>query len=759
MRNINRIKVIGILSVLLAVSILAISVWSGRGNDSTPNSPEAAVDHADTKQENAAQDTAASVQAGPLSEEYVKVAENDRLILYLKEANLAIRLIEKQSGYVWNSVIEDKDSQDNEAWKNFMASGLSIDYFKKDIPEPSQTDLLSETNKTIAVTKTKDGFSAKIDFNDLKIGLELDVKLGDGELLVNIPNKSIRETPDFELASVYAYPFLGATKRGEIPGYMFVPDGSGALINLNDNKGKFKLPFEAEIYGANDGIDAVHRDLLRNQPYSVQFPVFGIVHGVREHGMFGVVENGQFNAKIVAYPNGVNTQYNWVTAQYSARESYLQPTSRAMGGIIVHEKDRNPEDIQTRYFFLNGKEADYIGMAKTYQNYLQKRGDLVRQTGLNSRIPIQLDILGAESKNGLFFKQMVEMTTVEQLKAIVADMKSNGIGNPTIVYKGWNKGGLSGTSPSDVKIEKKLGSAAAFKQLIAEFKQQGTPLYFYDDFTTAYGDASRFSARTEAAKKVDKTVLEIPTFKDVYESYYYMSADKSASIVDQNISKYAKQGIGNLAVGNTGSILFSEWDDSRIKFRVNTANSYMDMMRRLSEQTDSVVLYSPNDYMLKYADKVLDVPMHSSQYIYTSETVPFVQMLLKGYKDYFAPYTNFLANSKDELLRMIEYGAYPSYYLTYESSYKLKFTNSDDVYTSAYQDWKEEMAASYQTLDEVLSSVRNATIEDRIVPAKGIVKIMYSNGKEIIVNYTGSDYSDDEGSVPAKGFKVIEVKR
>jgi hypothetical protein len=182
-------------------------------------------------------------------------------------------------------------------------------------------------------------------------------------------------------------------------------------------------------------------------------------------------------------------------------------------------------------------------------------------------------------------------------------------------------------------------------------------------------------------------------------------------------------------------------------------------MRRLSENTESVILYSPNDYMLEYADRVLNVPMHSSLYVYTSETVPFVQMVLKGYVDYFAPYANFFANSKEELLRMVEYGAYPSYYLTHESSYKLKFTNSDDIYTSAYKDWKEDIIATYQTMNGALKAVRDATIEDRIVPAPGVVKVVYSNGKAIVVNYTGADFDDNGTTVPAKGFKVIEVKR
>jgi hypothetical protein len=755
-RKNNKRMAVAIVCVLLAASLIAGVLWKfnpeGEAQAGDEISSQPASDQA------AAGEDAAALQASPLSKTYKKAAENERFILYLKEENLAIRVKDKSSGYVWSSVIEDENAKDNVDWKNFMGSGLSIEYFQKDMAKVSRTDLWSEENKTIAVTQAADGFSAKIGFTDLKISLELHVKLEGNQLVVNIPSESIQESNAFTLASVYVYPFLGATRGGEVPGYMFIPDGPGALISLKDNEGKFKQPYEVKIYGANEGNEFVTRDKRTNPPNAAQYPIFGIVHGEKKNGMFAVVENGQFNAKILAYPNGVNTQYNWITAQFISRESYIQPTSRTMGGIVAHEKSRNNENIQTRYFFLSGKDADYVAMAKLYRSYLQNKGVLVRQTGSTLDIPIQLDFLGAESKKGLFRKRIVSMTTVAQLKAIMADVKNIGILNPVVVYRGWNKGGFSGTNPSGVKFESRLGSADDFSKLIADLKKDSTPLYFYDDYTTAY-ETGRFSPRSDAAKKVDKTVLQVPTFKDVYDSYYYISADKSASLVKENIKKYADKQITGIAVGNTGNLLFSEWHKGKVQSRANTAVTYKDMMEQLGKSGKSVLLYSPNDYMLKYADQVLKMPMESSRYIYESETVPFMEIVLKGYKDYFAPYANFFANPGKELLQMVEYGAYPSYYLTHEASIQLKFTNSDDIYTSAYKDWKENISATYQTLNDALKPVRDATIEDRIQPIPGVVEMVYSNGKAVIVNYTEADYNASGVSVPAKGFKVIEVER
>ncbi|AJS60937.1 DUF5696 domain-containing protein [Paenibacillus sp. IHBB 10380] len=693
----------------------------------------------------------------PLSSSYRKVAENDRLELRLKEQNLSIQVVDKASGYIWCSEIIDKDS--NESWTNFMSSGLSLQYFEKGKPNSTRTDLVSQTNKSITFEPIDNGFKAIIRLNNLKLGMELQVGLEQDQLVVHIPQQSIIEGDQIKLGSVYVYPFLGATKADEKDGYMFIPDGPGALIRLADNKGKFKIPYEAKIYGVNEGIETVSPDVFTNPPNTVQYPVFGIVHREGGNGLFGIVEKGQYNAKLLAYPNGVNTPYNWTGVQFLSRESYLQPTSRSLGGIVVFEKMRHPEDMQIRYTFLNGKNASYTGMAKMYRSYLVDKDALKKQEDRDEAIPIQVDVLGAETEKGMLSKRLIPLTTVGQLEEMLKDMRHSGIGNMNVVFKGWNEGGLSGSSPSPVKYEKEIGSSSDFQRLATEISEQGGKLHLYSDFTVAYESSKRFSAQSDAAKKIDKSILTLPTYKQVYDKMYYLSADNTSRIVQQNMKKYTDQNISGVAVDSTGSVLFSEMVNGNTSSRSHTAETYLAAMNELSKAVPSVLMYGANDYMLPYANQVLDVPIDSSQYIYISETVPFVQMVLKGYKDYYAPYGNFFANPQTNLLRMIETASFPSYYLTHESSYKLKNTNSNDVYTSSYEDWREPMAETYRMLNEALQPVRDAAMEDRVVLEDGVVQVIYDSGMAVIVNYTSRDYHRGNISVPAKGFQVIEVNR
>ena len=52
-------------------------------------------------------------------------------------------------------------------------------------------------------------------------------------------------------------------------------------------------------------------------------------------------------------------------------------------------------------------------------------------------------------------------------------------------------------------------------------------------------------------------------------------------------------------------------------------------------------LYKPNAYMWKYTKNYFDIPMYSSQYNNYSDSVPFIQIVLKGYMNYYAPFSNF----------------------------------------------------------------------------------------------------------------------
>ena len=148
--------------------------------------------------------------------------------------------------------------------------------------------------------------------------------------------------------------------------------------------------------------------------------------------------------------------------------------------------------------------------------------------------------------------------------------------------------------------------------------------------------------------------------------------------------------------------------------------------------------------------------MVNSQYIYETDTVPFIQIVLKGSIDYYAPYSNMGFYSPTDILRLIEYGAYPSFILTALTNDELKYTAiSDSYYSTFFEDWFDVIVSTYFTINEALSKVEGKQIIDRKVLKEGIVKVDYEGDVSIIVNYTNYDYYFEKNVVPTLGYLII----
>jgi len=144
--------------------------------------------------------------------------------------------------------------------------------------------------------------------------------------------------------------------------------------------------------------------------------------------------------------------------------------------------------------------------------------------------------------------------------------------------------------------------------------------------------------------------------------------------------------------------------------------------------------------------------MYNSHYTFYSDSVPFLQIVLKGYMDYYAPLSNFFANKNEQILHLIDYGMYPSFIVTHEPTYKLQYTNANDFFTTQYSDWKTDIIDQYQTIYDALQPVVNSTITSRDVLSPGIVQVQYSNGTTYIINYTETDFVLGDLTVGAKDY-------
>ncbi len=226
--------------------------------------------------------------------------------------------------------------------------------------------------------------------------------------------------------------------------------------------------------------------------------------------------------------------------------------------------------------------------------------------------------------------------------------------------------------------------------------------------------------------------------------------------MEKFVKSYTKKGVNNLAVEGISNTLFSSSNRGSFLTRYDCAADYENTLASIDESTN-LILQQPFAYLWNYTDAFLDMPLGSSDYMYVDEEVPFLSMTLKGVIPMYSDYVNFEANKTEFFLQMVESGVYPSFYITYENSSALIYTNSSDLYSTEYSTYKDTIIEYDAELREVAATVDGALIIRHEKLDNGITVVTYDNGVAIYVNYSGQEQTADGVTVPAMSYKVGEA--
>ncbi len=686
------------------------------------------------------------------------VTENDRYALYMNEEDLSVVVEDKQTGAYMESSISYDDGNNNNTWIGAMRSALVLTMINQS-DDTKQADLLND-DVTKTITYTNNGFTAEVYWNTYKLGMTLEVSLEADGLVARVPDESIREDGDsYQIGTISIYPFMGCSYLDEKEGYLLIPDGNGALIYLDDKEGRFNSGYSAMIYGADAGfseneVESLlfgHYDMI-NDAEKVLAPIFGIAHTQDGIAYLAVVEEGAMRASIEAMPNGVSVDYNRVYAKFLERRLYTQPTSNnsSSGSFKMTEADRSHSDLQIRYLFLSGEQANYCGMANAYRNYLLGRGLLAP---VEDSYRTRIDFLGSDRESWVIGTSSVVMTTVDDIREIYGDLGEAGLTDIFTVYKGWQKGGLYNVPISKYKADGGIGGTADLTRLIEDVSADGVAFYLYNDALRINPDEQ--NATFNVIKMINKRRFEENTYKDVYETMMYLTPARSGKLLSKFASSYTKKGVDMLCLAGVSNTLFSYNYSGEFYTRYDCADSYESMIASLDEDT-TLVLEQPFSYLWKYTDAYLDMPLYTSNYIFEDASVPFLSIVFKGVVPAYSEYVNFEANKQEFFLKMVETGTYPSFYITMESSAELLYTNSCDIYSSQYSVYRDTMIEYTQQLKALNEKLDGAHIIGHTMLDNGVTVVTYDNGVTVYVNYSGSAQTVDGVSVEAMSYKVGE---
>lgn len=691
-------------------------------------------------------------------EGYTLVAENDRLALYLKEEIAGIRVVNKESGYVWGALENEDPENLNATWASFAQSVVSIAYM-------DSTGVIKQIgaghkNAECEFDYFDGGFTCAVDFGSkVDISLEAKVTLEEDHITFSVEDSSIRETGDNYIASVYFMPFLGSTQEDQTDGYLFVPDGSGALIRYQ-NAAKYLKSYSGRVYGIDYAIDTLNElnDLASNRPVeflkpenTVTMPVYGLTLGVDREAVFGRIANGDSYAFIEASPAGLTVKYNWISASFLYRQVYSQPISKNGAGVPVVQKNPNAVNPSLEIYFLSGEDANYSGMARLYADILVEEGAL--QNNLLTNAPqVALDFVAADIEEGLLFNSTKKTTSLEYISDSLKRLEEAGIQNIALTVKGWQKGGLSGYLKSDLYQDTELGSFDALAQLQEQLKNKNGMLMLYSD--PLRGTEVQVSSRQNVGITLSQSPIKKVSLnkENFLEDVWYLKPELAMEYLQRQVEVLQNHGL-TMAVDG-GNLLYGEYlvgeFVSRQDMKDRLAASYQDLA-----EGEGMTLFNPNQYLLKYTSIYRNTPVSGSQDLYETDSVPFLQLVLSGNMTMIAPYANHGFYSKIDLLKSIEYNVYPSYLLTEADNLDLSKTTLADESSTKFTNWAATIEASYQFVTDVLKQVEGQQMLKHTRINETVFAVTYENGT-VYVNYGATDFMLDGATViPAENAKFV----
>ncbi|MGF7143067.1 hypothetical protein HNQ56_001489 [Anaerotaenia torta] len=598
--------------------------------------------------------------------------------------------------------------------------------------------------------------------------LSLYVELENGSLKVTVPADTISyDTSEFYLASFSLLNYFGAGKSEE-DGYLFVPDGSGALIYYNKYGRKKILSTINTVYGMDYSLSLSYQ--ANSLSAQIYLPVFGNKAG--EKAMMAILEDGETLAKIISESGNMISSYETVYPEFHYETSYTvnyTDSTKIKGLYTYHDTNVYQGDYVVRYQFLTGEEADYTGMAKSYREYLEDHGVLTKLPETESGTKLYLEALGALEKTsarlGIPYLESVALTSFTQAQDILAELSEAGVEGMKLRYKGWMNGGLYYTASNRAKVLTSLGGKKELAGLESYALSKGIGLYPEADFfqvrnTKAFDgySSSRHSANSIQREKLfllapqEFTNLAYFQYASYSVSPYYYSA-----FMKKFFKEYDALNLSGISVGNMGTMLYSEYSKKKAVNREEVRDLLEESLKTY-EKGRSLMVDGGNAYTLPYADDLVNVPLYNSAYTLEDESIPFLQLVLHGYKHYAGSAMNLSGDYRKQFLRNIEYGSNPFFTIAAEHSDLLKETAFCYYYSVDWKTWKGQITECAMEWQEAYNGLENQAMIAHEKVADRVYRTEYEDGTVFYVNYNDSDVTLPDGSLlAARDYRKVSI--
>lgn len=702
-----------------------------------------------------------------LEDSYELVASNSEMELYFDNVHANIKLKDKVSGYEWKGVVDEEVfptfRKSNELWKKKMRSSVIIKFNDLEARDGKSAELTQAGDcDYLEISKIENGVSVVYGFTAKGIFLTVEYVLDEDGFAVRVPVDKIVEETRYIIGTIQVLPWFGAADK-EQDGYMFYPDGCGAITLFNNAQNRVQTVKLGQwrTYTTNKITLDYWLTTDDCERYTAAMPVMGIKNG--NSAFLAVATKGEENSGITCYPAGQsNLELNRINFEFYVRNQFdvsqfsvtANDSSTATGRDITRiDKNILAVDREVKYFLLRDEDANYSGMARAYREYLIDNGQLTSSINKEDGYPLALSFMMGVTERQLVMDKYLVMTSFDNLIEIFNDLQSEGVEATKVVLTNWLKGDAA--PPEYWPVASQLGGKKGLKKLDEYLKAHSSyNVFLNSDFVFASEDEGGFSAVSDVA--FSGVSMPISSSYDI--GYYLLSPCK----VLENVTDFLKKtkNYSNIGVGYSGlgDVVFDDYNEKHTSSRRETIETWQTILKNTQTTGKKTAVDGANQYVYANTDYLYRIPITTYGLSITDYAVPFVQMVISG----MIPYSSGTYESGNltydldvQKLEWIEFGALPYFYLTYESALELKDTDYNFLFTSTYSYWRERVLATYNEFKENLGDTYGEQMVSHEVLSTYVRRVEYSNGIIIYLNYSAEEVIIDGVKIPAKDYTVI----
>lgn len=580
---------------------------------------------------------------------------------------------------------------------------------------------------------------------------------------------------DYVLTTANICPYITEVDDSE-SGYMIVPDGSGAVINFNNNK---TATVSATYYGQDM---AYINPMQQEERAQLLLGMYAFVTTTRgnKKGIIAAINQGGGQLALNA---GVNTSskinFAYMTATLRSTETIYTGTVSEPKTFLKLDKTLTTLDIVLDYILLDETELEYGAIAKRYQEYLKSRYKGLNDTSDTTDTNLtDLTFLGTFEKYSLFLgiKYMTEdtLTTFEQAKNIINELEDQKVNNINVSYKSWTSENLEYKVGGSLKVAKSLGRTSTMQSFYKFCANKNINFYPEIYITTSKGynymlGSTRYSSRgvgnTESIEYQYDLATGRPNKK--LNEKYIISPLYYQDITDDLLNKYNKLNIwengstnGGFYLADLGNQWAGNYRNGRQVYGGDAILYQRKVLEKLSEN-GKIKIDAPCDYAFEYVDVATSVPLASKMYAIYDETISFYQLVISGLFDYTTDYVNGMSNKSTQwyFSKVLETGSNVSFLISAEDPAVLLETDYTQYYQSYYNNWKDVIVDFNTRINQL--GIHQSTLTG-YKKVNGLAEVTYTNkvtgaNTVLVVNSTDSSKTYTDGRV-VSAYSYIEVK-